>query len=95
MEKTNELEEINERLDTKIQSQDVRDRIIDVVCDSSIIDEKLDGRIDEKVKVLEFKLEALKHKELKDKLKFWIPIALITLINSIPIILNYSSVFQS
>ena len=70
---TPELENVDEALDAKIKSQDVRDRIIDVVCDSQDIVKIIDSRIDKKIKEYDKDVKIEAYQRYFSSWKFWLP----------------------
>ena len=82
MSKTPELEEINPALfDTMLYSEDVRERVISVIHSSSEIDKMIDKRIDGKLMTFDLKLQVTKIEKVKQELRTWIPLGILTILN--------------
>ena len=86
-----EIEELDARLSDKLQSQETRDRVISIVCDSNEVDEKITKICDERLKNLENKLEIKKLRNIMQGVQFWIPTALATVVSIVSIVISVVS----
>ena len=72
-----EVEELNTQLDNRLQSEDTRARIIDVVCDSDKVDEKIKKLCDEKITSFNKDLIIEGYAKHIKSWRYWIPIVLV------------------
>ena len=75
-----EIDEIDIAFNNKLQSQEARERIIDVICDSEKVDKKINSLCDKKIDGFDkdLKIEALT--KITQGAKFWTPVALSALL---------------
>ena len=75
-----EVEELNTQLDNRLQSEDTRARIIDVVCDSDKVNAKIKELCDERIESFNKDLIIDEYAKHIKNWKYWIPIGSVAVI---------------
>ena len=76
----NKIDAIENTFANKLQSEEARERIIHVVCDSNKVNEKINSLCDKKIKDFENRQEIKTFEKIKKWIRLWIPLVVSTII---------------